>query len=702
MNITEQPDRRTARDFMDQSTSLDANASLAVDPDSVDFNLTEEASLRRLESGEIKLFDLPSANITEDSGKTDDVNVIVNDEINKIDNKVHAKDEESNKEPENAASEDDKQKDFTSSTIPFTSHEMITVSNAHETSTHEMSTQETNTYETTTNSLYKKRPQKLQEDEMKICLEIDELNVRKCYIQIPNVSNFVHSRNYCETHFAKGKLITINSPDEQQFLILNSVYYFWTAFKVRLGLTSSLTPYIAAIRPVYKQSNASVGLIEKFKFNQNLVVSETELKEMISDSRVSTYPTNDDDSYEEDDIRLEETEPIFVLVPKVYCLEASLNFENGQPLFKWVAKDCDQETSSSVCELSEPLEEEEDAEPVSEQPTKPESGGKSEATERPTNKLDPQQNELVNEQVNQLISQFLSGSSNKTKSARPQVVTEPTNIEFRTESAEDERFREILSDLLKEVESSTHTTTIETLSSTQILSTTLPPESTTESTSVPSTTPLILSTTEQSSTELSSTELSMTEQSSTKQPAEQSTMETTTGLVTVKSDEKANITVAHRPTNSTANCTAAEQNPLIYQLMFAVNIAFNSFCSLVSNLVSRETLNEKELKHSKLIFLSAIILLLLLLLITVLLIVLVTCRYAMKALRRKRRLLLDTLSEQKYKKEEFNVAIDKKYDDCYYNIPHNRNIYVSNPESRQYLLPNNNEKYKSIPKEYFY
>ena len=139
--------------------------------------------------------------------------------------------------------------------------------------------------------------------------------------------------------------------------------------------------------------------------------------------------------------------------------------------------------------------------------------------------------------------------------------------------------------------------------------------------------------------------------------------------------------------------------------MFAVNIAFNSFCSLVANLFSRDGLDDKQLKQSKLIFLSAIILLLLLLLTTVLLIVLVTCRYAVKLLRRKRKLLLDTLSEQRYlKKEELKVAIDKKFDDdsCYYNIPHNRNIYVSNPESRQYLLPNNTEKYKSIPKEYFY
>ena len=671
---TNQTDKQLASESVDQLilnnlTAINeynqTNSSTLIDfTDLIDFNLTEEIKNNLTNKDEIAHF-----------------NSIKDENANKLDSGLKSTLEKLTNEISKNKLANEISKDVVTSTLKYTTYELST----------------SPTYETTT-TIYRKRAQKLKEDEIKICFEIDELNLRKCYIQIPSTSNFVHSRNYCETHFSKGRLITINTIDEQSFLILNSIYYFWTAFKVRLGLTninSNVKPYITAIKPIYKQTNNSIELIKHFNFNQNLIVNQNELNDLISDNKWTTYPTNDDDVYDTDDIRLEESidKPIFVLVPKLYCLEASLNFEDGQPLYKWVLKDCDQETSSSVCELSELIVEEEEvdhAESISESSNKPAMIKKS--------PNESNNNEFVNESVNKLVNQFLSAPSNSDKTTGSRSLANPiateSNDEFVTESSEDEYFKEVLTELLNQdrlhasskIPTNTQVTK-DDLSTIDLLTTTLPSKSD-ESTSYPTTTTILPTTKQQS--------------------IETSTLLSNLDIITDKiKDETTLHNLIVIKSNSNSNCTVNEQNPLVYQLMFAINIAFNSFCSLIVNLFSKESLDENQLKNTKIVFLSAIILLLLLLLATVLLIVLVACRFAAKLLRRKRsRLLLDQLSEQRYKKKDFNVVIDKKYDsDCYYNIPHNRNIYVSNPSQREVDCKNlliNNEKYKSIPKEYFY
>lgn len=657
--------------------------------DSIDFNLTDETSSRKLDnSSTTDVILINFENHKNDENRTEDVS---NEEINLDTNNQQVSKDTSSTTQSTTQLTTQLTTQFINFEISSTSSKTITVSPF---------TSTTQPPETTTNPFHRKRVQKLKEDEIKICFEIEELNLRKCYIQIPNTSNFVHSRNYCETHFSKGKLITINSVDEQTFLILNSVYYFWTALKVKLGLTANQTPLIAAIRPVYKQSNISLDLIKQFNFNQNLVISQAELKNLVGDEKLASYQTNDDDAYEEDDVRLEESAetPIYVVVPKTYCLEASLSFEDGHPLYKWVVKDCDQETSSAVCELSEQLldEEEENESKNDEKSNKPFQESKTNddsdedgSEDAKLNKNSKSNDEFVDSHVNKLVNDFLKESSlNSLKTNRPRIATEPPNIEIKTESSEDEHFKAILNDLLREDE----TTTAQTLFTTQqILTTTLSPIA-------------------ESATTIHSTTLqSINYPTTTSQSIEQKSTQTISSFENIelitnesnRTNQILNTNSVTKSTNSTSKCTPNEQNPLIYQFMFALNIAFNSFCALISNLFSKDGLNENQLKHSKLIFLSAIILLLLLLLTIVLLLILITCRYATKILRRKRRLLLDQLSKQRYKKDQFNVSIEDKYDNnFYYNIPHNRNVYVT--ENKNFLLDNNNERYTCIPKDYFY
>ena len=167
---------------------------------------------------------------------------------------------------------------------------------------------------------------------------------------------------------------------------------------------------------------------------------------------------------------------------------------------------------------------------------------------------------------------------------------------------------------------------------------------------------------------------------------------------------------AHKPIVIKANDTKStgekmntcdnEKNPLVYQFAFAFNIAFKSFCSLVANIFNdlfrRKVIDEWDIKQVAKVFIASIVIILVFGVIVMA--VYLMCRFLFR-MTRKRKLLLDELSEQRNKKDFTSVVIDKKYDSAYYNMAHNRNIYVSNP---QLVKKIDTEKYKSIPKEYFY
>lgn len=569
--------------------------------------------------------------------------------------------------------------------------------------------------ETTTNLVYRKKSQSLKEDETKICFEIEELNIRKCYIQVPNSGNFLQSRNYCETHFQHGRLITMNTAEEENFLIINSVYYFWTSFQVKLGLTLDLVPKIAAIKPAYKQSNNSIELIKKFDFNQNLVINPNDKISLTENDKIVSYPTNDEDEYEPDDIRLDHQgkDQLIVLVPKLYCLEASLSFENGKPLYKWIVKDCNHESSSSVCELSEQLvEEDTDSTLLSENKSEELNDREIRIEKKSEEKED--MSKFVDESVNKLVNQFLYEKSNKTGNDKPllnrQFVTE-SDDDTLTESSDDEHFKAILPDILKDLAQSTTPVLVDTKTekTEQTSQNSVNSLTTTELTK-----PIELITSTFASSTVNSTFSSST--------TEHSTLATTTlnyGNETDRTAINSTDQSTDNPITTTLRTTdtdcKTEKNPLVYQFVFAVNIAFNSFCSLVANLFKKNALDDDQMKHTKLVFLSALILLLILLLTIILLIIILVFRFLIRRFRTKRRLLLEELSEKK-----FSSVLDKKFDDFYYNVPHHqsrtcRNIYVSDYKVglESNLLNNNNfitrkneissaDKYQSIPKEYFY
>lgn len=182
-----------------------------------------------------------------------------------------------------------------------------------------------------------------------LCFNDTLANRTKCYLQVPLSKTFDEARQYCENQLTNGRLITIQSPEEAQFLLNHFLFYFWTATKLKLSVRNDGEYGVRAIRPTYPATHSNdFERMRLIDYNHRLRVegiNQFDLVQLTDEWHSFVHDEQDElalgDAFEQQR---------YLVRGRFYCSEVILAFEGGQPIFVWQPKSCLFTARTFICE----------------------------------------------------------------------------------------------------------------------------------------------------------------------------------------------------------------------------------------------------------------------------------------------------------------------------------------------------------------